>query len=77
MAPEKISGDEVSMLRILKRQIRLSIPRASDITGFEAERAKTALESLRERNFVEFRQNEYWLTEGGNAYLAWTKSARS
>jgi len=77
LTPENVSGDEVSMLRILKRQIRLSVPKASDMTGFEEERAKSALENLRERNFVEFRSNEYWLTEGGTAYLAWSKSVRN
>jgi hypothetical protein len=49
MTIEKVSGDEVSMLHILKRQKRLSVSKATDLTGFESERARSALENLRER----------------------------
>jgi len=69
-----ISGDEVSMLRILKRQRRLSISKATDLTGFEAERCRLALESLRGKSLVSFESNEYWITDEGVGYLAFSKS---
>lgn len=71
-----ISGDEVSMLRILKRQRRLSLPKATDMTGFEAQRCKSALEGLREKNFAVFESNEYWITAEGSGYLAYTKAVK-
>jgi hypothetical protein len=69
-----ISGDEVSLLRILKRERRLSYSRASDLTGIEAERCRAALEGLLGRQFVSLENNEYWLTAQGSGYLAWSKS---
>jgi hypothetical protein len=74
---ETIPGDEISMLRILHRQRRLSLPKASDLTGFESERCRIALEGLRGREFVSFDSNEYWITEAGTGYLAFAKGIRN
>ncbi len=62
------------MLRILKRQKRLSVSKVTDLTGFEAERCKQALESLLGKSFVSFESNEYWITDEGVGYLAFSKS---
>jgi hypothetical protein len=77
LSEEKITGDETSMLHILKRQKRLSVPKATDLTGFETERARSALENLRERNFVELESNDYWLTQDGVSYLAFARGTRN
>jgi hypothetical protein len=71
-----IPGDEVQLLRILKRQRRLSPSKASDLTGLETERCLTALEGLRGKEYVAFEANEYWITAEGNGYLAFSKSVR-
>ena len=39
------------MLRILKRERRLSTKKASDLTGFEQERCQVALEGLRGKEY--------------------------
>jgi hypothetical protein len=70
----KVSGDEISMLRILKRQRRMSVSKAADFTGFETERCKSAFENLFGKNFVSFESNEYWITSEGEGYLAYSKS---
>jgi len=64
------------MLRILKRQRRMSVSKAADFTGFEAERCKSAFENLSGKNFVTFDSNEYWITSEGEGYLAYSKSFR-
>jgi len=69
----EISGDEVSMLRILKRQKRLSITKARDLTGFENERCKFALDNLNKKGYVSFEANQYWITDLGIGYLAFPK----
>lgn len=76
MDSSKVSGDEISMLRVLKRQRRLSISKAADFTGFEAERCKSAFENLSGKNFVSFESSEYWITSEGEGYLAFSKSFR-
>jgi hypothetical protein len=71
-----ISGDEVSLLRILNRQKRLSVSKAMDLTGFETERCKVALESLRTKQLVVLESNEYWITDEGVGQVAFSKSIR-
>jgi hypothetical protein len=62
------------MLRILKRQKRLSISKASDLTGFDAARCQSALENLCEKKFVTLEADQYWVTAEGQGYLAYSKS---
>ena len=75
--PITLLGDEISMLRILKRERRLSVKKASDLTGFEQERCHVALEGLRGREYVSFEANEYWITAEGQGYLAFSKAVRT
>ena len=72
-----ISGDEVSILRILKRQKRLSPSKAADLTGFEIERCRMALESLRGKKFVLLESSQYWITQEGEGYLAFSRSIKN
>jgi len=72
-----ISGDEVSILRILKRQKRLSPSKAADLTGFEIERCRMALESLRGKKFVQLESSQYWITQEGEGYLAFSRSIKN
>jgi hypothetical protein len=72
-----LPGDEISMLRILKRERRLSTKKASDLTGFEQERCQVALEGLRGKEYVSFEANEYWITAEGQGYLAFYKAVRT
>ena len=62
------------MLRILKRQKRLSLSRAMYLSGFEKERCRVAMESLLESEFVSFEADEYWITATGTGFLAFSKS---
>jgi hypothetical protein len=70
----EITGDEISMLRVLKRQRRMSLSKAADFTGFETARCKSAFENLSGKNFVTLESNEYWITSEGEGYLAYSKS---
>jgi len=65
------------MLRILKRERRLSQKKASDLTGFETERCRAALEGLLGKDYVAFEANEYWITVEGTGYLAFSKAVRN
>jgi hypothetical protein len=71
-----ISGDEISMLRILKREKRLSLAKAADLTGLEPERCGQALEGLRGKKFVVLESNQYWITSEGEGYLVFMKSIK-
>jgi DNA-binding IclR family transcriptional regulator len=73
----KIPGDEVQLLRILKRERRLTPSKASDLTGLDTERCRTALEGLHVKDYVAFEASEYWITAEGARYLAFTKSVRN
>jgi len=72
-----IPGDEVSLLRVLKRERRLSTKTAADLTGLEQERCRVALEGLLGREYVSFEANEYWITAEGSAYLSYSKAIHS
>lgn len=65
------------MLRILNRQKRLSVSKAVDLTGFEVERCRLALENLRGKEYASFETNEYWITSAGMGYMAYSKSIRN
>jgi len=69
-----ISHDAISMLRILKRQKRLSLSQAMDLSGFDKERCRLAMENLLQTQLVSFEANQYWITDVGTGYLAFSKS---
>ena len=65
------------MIRILNRQKRLSVSRAVELTGFETERCRLALEGLLSKGYVKLESSEYWITAEGTGYLAFSKSAQN
>lgn len=69
-----MSGVEHSLLRVLNRQRRLTVSKAVDLTGFEAERCRVALESLKDKRYATIEGSEYWITEEGSSYISLSKS---